>query len=501
METKTKNWGARASKQLKKKFKEVKTFKDLDNLRDEYLLNNKIYPKSEKEFFEEFKNENDIWKHDPKFWEDSYWYWIKYLYSHLAEIENPIVYQTIARKHFNDFIEKLNNLKSSLPQIWSKINTETKDFLIKEATFRDIDLHLDIDFESSFRKSINNFLRNLNLLDDYYDERHFDLIKSNQKVIYSPYLLNLSLAGDIFDKFINAINKTGYLYKLKLIAIEVKNIDPKFYEDVQKAINFSNEYIQDKLKLITQFINELFKNLTQIDFTYQLKSLYYLRFMFEDFIDFLKPLYRHRYSEFLDPIHFLKLNLPTVEISYDIPPIFANKPEEWENKEKSINEKKENKEGLFDVEELLGLYIPRENKIILFERGIRWAAKKLSCDVDTLREIVFIHELAHWATHQLPLEHTEIWPLKDYEKTESYVHEGLAQLLCYWTIVSLPHPFDQEYLDAFHKLNKNQSSPYHVYKQFTNYRKNKVIKSIDLMRDLGQPATLNDWKKIVLQIP
>lgn len=70
METINKKWDAEASKELKKKFKEVKTFSDLDKLRDEYLLGDRIYPNSAQEFFEEFKNENDIWKHDPSFWED-----------------------------------------------------------------------------------------------------------------------------------------------------------------------------------------------------------------------------------------------------------------------------------------------------------------------------------------------------------------------------------------------------------------------------------------------
>ena len=331
---------------------------------------------------------------------------------------------------------------------------------------------------------------------------------SNQKITFSPYLI-LSLSGELFDKSIDKIKETGYLYKLKLIALQVKDIDPKFYDEVEKAINFVNEYIQDKLELIAKFINELLKNFPQNDFNYHFKSLYYLSFMFEDIIDDLRPFHKYRY---------FNSNLPTVEISYDTPPFFATNPKEWENIEGNINiqggkrerisefeprEKNDSNyrkyidEGLFDVEKLLGVYIARKNKIILYERGIQWSAKTLSCDVNALREKVFIHELAHWATHQLPLLHTKIWPLKHYENTERNVHEGLAQLLCYWTIESLPEPYRQECIDAFKKLNQNQTPPYHVYKQFLNYSKPRIIDSIDRMRDLDRPATLNDWKNIV----
>jgi hypothetical protein len=235
METINKKWDAEASKELKKKFKEVKTICDLDKLRDQYLGNlnnrsNRIYPKSAQEFFEEFKNENDLWKHDPNFWEGNYWCIYECLSYFLVEVEikNSKVYQIIARRCFDEFIKELNNIKSSLPQIWIKIDTPTKDFLISEATLRDMDFKINIDFESSFKKSIKSFIQQINLLDDDFDEEHFHLIKmlSNQKITFSPYLI-LSLASELFDKSINKIKETGYLYKLKLIALQVKNIDPK----------------------------------------------------------------------------------------------------------------------------------------------------------------------------------------------------------------------------------------------------------------------------------
>ena len=150
METINKKWDAKASKELKKKFKEVKTFSDLAKLRNDYLLGDGIYPKSAREFYEEFKNENDIWKHDTSFWANSHWYFHDHLSSFLIEIENSKVYQIIARICFDKFINELSNLKSSLPQMWEKINTPTKDFLISEATLKDMDFEIDIDFESSF---------------------------------------------------------------------------------------------------------------------------------------------------------------------------------------------------------------------------------------------------------------------------------------------------------------------------------------------------------------
>lgn len=156
--------------------------------------------------------------------------------------------------------------------MWEKINTPTKDFLISEATLRDMDFKINIDFESSFKKSIKSFIQQINLLDADFNEEHFHLIKmlSNQKITFSPYLI-LSLSSELFDKSINKIKETGYLYKLKLIALQVKDIDPKFYDEVEKAINFVNEYIQNKLELIAKFINELLKNFPQNNFNYHFK--------------------------------------------------------------------------------------------------------------------------------------------------------------------------------------------------------------------------------------
>lgn len=103
METINKKWDAEASKELKKKFKEVKTFSDLDKLRDEYLLGDRIYPNSAQEFFEEFKNENDIWKHDPSFWEDRGIHYYNIDYFFFCEIENPEIYQKFAEDSFFNF--------------------------------------------------------------------------------------------------------------------------------------------------------------------------------------------------------------------------------------------------------------------------------------------------------------------------------------------------------------------------------------------------------------
>jgi len=489
-------WDAKASEELKKKFKEVKTFSDLSKLRDEYLRDRPFYPKSEREFFEEFKNENNVWKLYSSFWEDDrgriHYFDIDYIDYFFCEIENPEIYQKFANYgFFNFFYDFICKDRCPLSKIWPKINNQLKDRFIQKA----------IDIGMRGLEEDDRFDR---------DDKIFKKITSHSDL--------LSLASNLIKK---AIQTHPYVRELKALAFKVKDIDPKFYDEVEKAIKFTNKHIQDKLELIAKFINELLKNFPQNDFNYHLKSLYYLSFMFEE--EEIDPLRRfHKYKYF-------NSNLPTVEISYDTPPFFATNPEEWENIEGNINIKggkrerisefdprekrerisefdpRENNDsnyrkyidkGLFDVEQLLGVYIARENKIILYERGIQWFAKTLSCDVNALREKVFIHELAHWATHQLPL-HTEIWPLKHYENTERNVHEGLAQLLCYWTIESLPEPYRQEYIDAFKKLNQNQTPPYHVYKQFLNYSKHRIINSIDRMRDLDRPATLNDWKNIV----
>jgi len=52
------------------------------------------------------------------------------------------------------------------------------------------------------------------------------------------------------------------------------------------------------------------------------------------------------------------------------------------------------------VVDLLGMYEPENNRVILYDQLIRECARKLGFDHADLRRVVFFHELAHQITHR-----------------------------------------------------------------------------------------------------
>jgi len=47
------------------------------------------------------------------------------------------------------------------------------------------------------------------------------------------------------------------------------------------------------------------------------------------------------------------------------------------------------------------------------------------------------------------------------------------------------------------KLNRSQSSAYRVYEIFKDKDINSVVDSLEKLRMLNKPATLDDWKRIM----
>ncbi len=188
--------------------------------------------------------------------------------------------------------------------------------------------------------------------------------------------------------------------------------------------------------------------------------------------------------------------LPTIKQSYEIPPLFVSHPElEHPNTHQNIAQDPERRAPeYYNVEELLGCYQPEHETIILYERGISWLGVK-GYDSDVLRSVVLIHELAHWTMHKLPKPNIADWSTVLYKSTESDLHEAWAQLLTYWIAEEVGCDFEA----TFEQLNRNQSQPYHLYKQFpiATYSTSKIMTSLEMLRALTMPATLNDWHEIL----
>lgn len=136
-----------------------------------------------------------------------------------------------------------------------------------------------------------------------------------------------------------------------------------------------------------------------------------------------------------------------------------------------------------------GKYFSRARKIVLYDRVLWMAAESLDAKVEDCRLLVFVHEMAHWITHDMPHWAIDSWPLRKFDATDTYVLEGLAELMTYWC-VSKSDVLRTLFLKWHARLPK--TSPYRAWEQFQHHEHDKVIRAIVEMRKLRRPATLKD---------
>ncbi len=204
--------------------------------------------------------------------------------------------------------------------------------------------------------------------------------------------------------------------------------------------------------------------------------------------------------------------LPPIFISSETPPIFITNPEleyEEEDKERRREEKwreedrrreeetkvpkdkERRRPETISIEELLGVYHPREQRIIIYERGIKWRRHRFN--EKWLFAVVLIHEIAHWITHLLPKPGTRTWPTDLYLQGEMNLHEGWAQLMTWW----IAEEIKGEFKHTFEKLNQGQSPPYRVFQQFKQESIDEIMASLEKLRALTVPAGLSDWQNAI----
>ena len=211
-----------------------------------------------------------------------------------------------------------------------------------------------------------------------------------------------------------------------------------------------------------------------------------------------------RVIEITRRIEYLPTALPPIFISYETPPIFIAYPEleEDDDDEYQIRRNREQRNDEYQIprnperrrpetisiEELLGVYRSRDQQIIIYERGIKWRRHRY--DEEWLRSVVLIHEIGHWITHVLPKPGVPTWSTDLFDLSEMDLHEGWAQLITWWIAEQVGGPFKR----TFEELNRNQSSPYHVFEDFKDEPIDKVMRSLEKLRLLSWPARLQDWK-------
>lgn len=206
-----------------------------------------------------------------------------------------------------------------------------------------------------------------------------------------------------------------------------------------------------------------------------------------------------RYSFKITP----NIETPPFLISYDLPLLLQ--------KQKQSSE--EQTQMRWDIDELLGLYEPNAKQykssfsplfspskqapqIVIYERGIKYCANETGLSDSILLQIVIIHELSHWIVHKLQDNKGNIWKNDLFDSTNADVHEGWAQLLTFW---ALDYLRDKEGMKVFEELNKNQSPPYHKYKEILNHCNDEItiLNSLPPLRTTNGGASFKDWLKLL----
>ncbi len=189
---------------------------------------------------------------------------------------------------------------------------------------------------------------------------------------------------------------------------------------------------------------------------------------------------------------YCSATLPLIFVSSETPPIFVDYPElDEENRDEVLIPKDYPWETpKISIENLLGVYDPQLQQIIIYERGIGRLVRR-GFDKKWLFAVVLIHEIGHWITHQLPKPGVPTWRTDLYALSEEEVREGWAQLITWWVADQVGGKFK----DTFEKLNKNQPSPYRVFKKFKSKPIDKVMASLEKLRLLQRSACLEDWEK------
>jgi len=143
--------------------------------------------------------------------------------------------------------------------------------------------------------------------------------------------------------------------------------------------------------------------------------------------------------------------------------------------------------------ERMGYYVAEDRKIVLLRNKIHEATTEMNVPENILRAVVFVHELGHYYSHCLPLWKTESWKTGLFSGTSSVVLEGWAQLFALWAVES-----NRECSDVFFRLLQDQSYVYHVFEKYARkWSPEELLHSLDGLRELDYPATVNDWDNLL----
>jgi hypothetical protein len=201
--------------------------------------------------------------------------------------------------------------------------------------------------------------------------------------------------------------------------------------------------------------------------------------------------------------HFYPNGLPTILLSNEEPPLLKDNPQlkqwpNWMNDDRRHNQISPQIDRFKEADEelLLGVYKSHEEKVVLYEKGIRWFVDVFMRNYPNAKEnlftIVLAHEIGHWITHKLhPNNSSEEWDTQVFDDCYAFdksLLEGWAQLITIWGIAG-----DGDLIDAFKCLLLHQSSPYHAFVGKENLAQADVMNTLSRLRDIRPFAKLSDW--------
>lgn len=172
----------------------------------------------------------------------------------------------------------------------------------------------------------------------------------------------------------------------------------------------------------------------------------------------------------------------------------------------------------FPIDGLLGIYLPKDQRITIFNKGIVRVSHLLDAEPNDLKMIVRVHEWAHALIH-LGISETERgeivkddskWPQyhasadEAFAQIEPTLHECIAQLLTFHAIRSLQQtaqtPEGRAALEriegVFDRLSHRQPAEYHIEK-YVALPKHRIVRSIRMLKNAWLKGSADAWEEVV----
>ena len=213
---------------------------------------------------------------------------------------------------------------------------------------------------------------------------------------------------------------------------------------------------------------------------------------------------------------------PLVFLSYEDPPAFKN------NWLKDFYTEDRVDQNIFldckpDSESLLGCYFWKDEKIIIWMKGVKFCSSQLNLSEKSLFDCVLIHELGHWFNATASTENGVEWDTKqieidtptrnevpnhpDPEKPDEPLEdniEGNALSLssrCYHEVWAQLFAWvygkekDADLLQAFSALEPKESLPYQAWRELVNNYPQTDYSSLELKFDIGTILKSLEWSR------